>query len=108
MTNEFHLETKGGDSSPASGGLPQEETGNVVRRHWMQRSSSFMVSQGSLSANQRTSISAMISYISTKSGQSEIRLERILSDHFNVPNPKCLPANDYDKAIRYLADIISM
>ncbi len=59
-----------------------------------------------LSANQSTSIAAMIAYISSKSGQSEFHIERKLSDRFNIPNPKCLPAADFDKAIQYLADII--
>ncbi len=49
----------------------------------------------------------MISYISIKSGTSEISLERKLSARFNVANPRCLPANDFDDAIRYLADILS-
>ncbi|MDD4616310.1 MAG: hypothetical protein PHW76_04230 [Alphaproteobacteria bacterium] len=60
-----------------------------------------------LSANQSTSIAAMIAFISNKSGQSEFCLERKLSDRFNVPNPKFLAAADFDKAIQYLADIIT-
>lgn len=69
---------------------------------WMKRPS---LSSPSINANQRTSISAMIAYVSSLSGQSEFRLERTLSDRFHVANPMCLPANDFDEAIRYLADI---
>ena len=59
-----------------------------------------------LNANQLTSLSAMIAYAASKSGQSEYRIERGLSDTFRVPNAKFLPANNFDAAIRYLADII--
>jgi hypothetical protein len=59
-----------------------------------------------VSPNQSTSIAAMIAYISSCSGQSEFMIERKLSDRFNIPNPKCLQANDFDAAIRYLADIL--
>ncbi len=106
MTDEFHMETKGGDSPSSSGDPLPSGSGSVSLHRWMDRSSTALALQPSLNANQRTSLSAMISYISHKSGQSEFRLERKLSDRFNVPNPKCLPANDYDAAIRYLADII--
>ena len=105
MTDEFQTESKGGDSS-ASGDLLHTGGNRVVLHRWMDRSSTALALQPSLNPNQRTSLSAMISYISHKSGQSEFRLERKLSDRFNVPNPKCLPANDYDAAIRFLADII--
>ena len=72
---------------------------------WMRENSSLRRTQQSLTADQLTSLSAMIAYISLKSGQSEFRLERSLADRFHVANAKCLPANDFDSAIRYLADI---
>jgi hypothetical protein len=106
MTDDFHLENKSGNPAPASGEASLGRSGSVSLHRWMDRSSTALLHQPSLNANQRTSISAMISYISNKSGQSEFRLERKLSDRFNVPNPKFLPANDFDAAIRYLSDII--
>lgn len=55
-------------------------------------------------ANQLTSINAMISYVAHKLGSTEFRVERILSDRFNIPNAKCLPASSFDQALRYLTD----
>lgn len=78
----------------------------VVPRRWMQSPPLLRKAQPSLNANQLTSISAMISYISHRSGQSEFRIERKLSDRFNIPNAKFLSAADFDNAIRYLADIL--
>jgi hypothetical protein len=60
----------------------------------------------SVSADQLTSISAMIAYIAAQSGQSEFRIERNLSDMFNVANAKWLPADQFDKAMRYLVDVL--
>lgn len=62
----------------------------------------------SLNANQQASIAAMIAYISSRSGQTEFRLERNLSDHFNVPNPKYLASIHFDEALRYLADFMAV
>ncbi|MDR3449730.1 MAG: hypothetical protein P4M15_08315 [Alphaproteobacteria bacterium] len=59
-----------------------------------------------VNANQLTSLSAMIAYAALRSGQSEFRIERSLSDRFNIPNAKCLPANQFDIAIRYLVDTL--
>jgi len=61
-----------------------------------------------INTNQLISISAMISYISQCSGQSEFRVERRLSDRFNIPNVKCLGAQDFDNAICYLADLVQI
>jgi hypothetical protein len=63
--------------------------------------------QHSISAEQQTSIAAMIAYTSNRLNLSEFSVERNLSDRFDVPNPKCIQAGDFDAAIRYLADIIS-
>ena len=107
MTDDFHMENKRESHTLSRGEASPGGRGPVALHRWMDRSSTSIMRQPSLNANQRTSISAMISYISSRSGQSEFRLERKLSDRFNVPNPKFLPANDYDAAIRYLADIIN-
>ncbi len=60
----------------------------------------------SLNDNQRTSLSAMIAYVSHESGQSEFRIENQLSNHFNIPNSQYLPEKDFDDAIRFLTDVI--
>jgi len=106
LVDEPRQTSTDGETGFSSDSLLSEDMGLSASRLWMQRSRSAQKHM-MLNANQHTSLSAMISYISAKSGQSEIRIERKLSDHFHIPNPKCLPANDYDDAIRYLADIIS-
>ncbi len=58
----------------------------------------------SVSANEVTSLSALIAYVAHRSGQSEFRVERRLADRFNVPNVTCLPSAEFDSAIRYLVD----
>ncbi|MFA5040920.1 MAG: hypothetical protein WC464_04720 [Bdellovibrionales bacterium] len=107
MTGDVQAGAVSRNAELDSSALPSEDDHTVASYEWMRRSSALEEKDLSLNANQRTSLSAMIAYISTQSGQSEFRLERKLSDRFNVPNPKCLPANDYDEAIRYLADILS-
>ena len=77
----------------------------VPSQHWMVGNG--LHKKMVVNANQLTSLSAMIAYIAEKSGQSEFRVERNLSDHFSIPNAKCLSYTDFDKAIRYLADILS-
>ena len=59
-----------------------------------------------LNANQLTSLNAMILYVAYKSGIAEFRVERQLSDRFNIPNAKCLPATSFDLALCYLVDNI--
>jgi hypothetical protein len=57
-----------------------------------------------LNANEQTSLAALIAYVAIKSGQSEFRVERQLSDRFSIPNPKRLPTDRYEDAIRYLME----
>ncbi|MCL2469496.1 MAG: hypothetical protein FWF24_04605 [Alphaproteobacteria bacterium] len=54
------------------------------------------------------SLTAMISYVAHLTGRSEYRIERILSDRFSVPNPKCLTQSQYDDAIRFMADQVPL
>jgi hypothetical protein len=61
--------------------------------------------QTAVTPNQITSLNAMVAYVAAQSGQSEFRIERSLSDHFGVPNSKCLPMVFFDDAIRYLVDV---
>ncbi len=55
-------------------------------------------------ANQITSLNALIAYVAHMTGRHELRVEREFVNRFCIPNVKCLPAKDYDKALCYLAD----
>lgn len=77
-----------------------------LSRCWMKNFSTSEMYKDPLSPNQQASVTAMIAYISDKLGTNEFDIERRLSDRFNIPNPKLLPASNYDEAIRYLADIV--
>jgi hypothetical protein len=80
-------------------------TVNTLVRYWMRgRSANDLPPQSLVDANQSTSLSAMIAYTAAQSGQSEFHIERMLADHFNVPNAKMLPAKQFDHALQYLAD----
>ena len=57
-----------------------------------------------ISANEITSLSALIAYAAFKTGSNEFRIERDLADRFNVANITCLPASRFDEALRYLVD----
>jgi hypothetical protein len=80
--------------------------GTAPAKHWMRNGMVMPKPQLSVTANQLTSLSAMIAYIAERTQQSEFRIERNLSDHFRIPNAKCLSHDDFDAAIRYLADIL--
>jgi hypothetical protein len=107
MMDEIPLEAANKNTNATSDASLSTDGTMAVSRQWMLHHSTARTSQSFLNAYQRTSIAAMIAYISSRSGQSEFRVERSLSDRFNVPNSKYLPANNYDEAIRYLADILS-
>jgi hypothetical protein len=61
-----------------------------------------------VSANELTSLSALILYVAHVSGASEFRIERELADRFNVPNVKCLPSAHFDDAIHHLVDQVPL
>jgi len=86
---------------------PDAETGAILPQRWMLEQQTARKTQTVVSANQLTSLSAMIAYISHKAGQSEFRIERSLADHYHVANVTCMAAEDFDDAIRYLADMIA-
>jgi hypothetical protein len=73
------------------------------RESWMTRSADTSDLR-QLNANERTSLTALIAYLAHHSGETEFRIERRLSDRFNVPNMTCLPSAQFDDAIRYLVD----
>lgn len=79
-----------------------------VPQRWMQEQASARKLEPMVNPNQLTSLSAMIAYAANRSGQSEYRIERGLADSFRIPNAKFLAANDFDAAIRYLADILPL
>lgn len=58
----------------------------------------------SICSEQLISLSALIAYVAHVTGQSEYRVERDLSNHFCVPNPKCLPFDLYDQAVRFMVE----
>ena len=105
--NKLHLSEAEIDLS-ALDPVEAHVTLDAMPQHWMrEQSASRKIAELTLNANQLTSLSAMIAYAASKSGKSEYRIERGLSDYFNVPNAKFLSADDFDAAIRYLADIIT-
>jgi len=57
-----------------------------------------------VSINERTSLNALIAYVALQTGENEFRVERRVSDRFNVPNVSRLPTEKFDDAIRYLVD----
>jgi hypothetical protein len=90
-------------STEASGDTAVQETVSLIHdKGWMQNADE-KVATG-LSLNERTSLNALIAYVALHSGENEFRVERRLSDRFNIANMTCLPADQYDDAIRYLVD----
>ncbi|MFA6279909.1 MAG: hypothetical protein WC612_03835 [Bdellovibrionales bacterium] len=57
-----------------------------------------------IGVEQVVSLTALVSYVAHKTERSEFRVERELSNHFCVPNLKCLPVELYDKALRYIVE----
>lgn len=74
-----------------------------AREGWMEKIKSRDAVR-TVSANELTSLSALIAYAAYKTGASEFRIERDLADRFNIANVKCLPAARFDDAMRYLVD----
>ena len=60
-----------------------------------------------IASNEQISLRALVAYVSFKTGKTEFRVERDLSDNFCIPNIKCLPAEHYDNAIRYLSEQVT-
>lgn len=89
-------------SFPKAFAKKQRSASNLSLQGWMQSK----VAVQTMSADQRTSLSALISYVARKSGENEFRVERCLADRFNVANAMCLPAREYDNAVCYLVNLI--
>ncbi len=77
------------------------DAGDEAMRQWMKGGPAPAQFLNSL---EMTSITALVSYVAHMTGQTEFRVERQFADRFNIPNVKCLPAEKYDDAIRYLVD----
>jgi hypothetical protein len=82
---------------------PAEPKRAQAREGWMEKIKS-RTPVRTITANEITSLSALISYAAHKSGNSEYRIERDLADRFNIANVSCLPATRFDDAMRYLVD----
>ncbi|MDD5585605.1 MAG: hypothetical protein PHY92_01440 [Alphaproteobacteria bacterium] len=69
--------------------------------HWMDYAFTAMPT---VNDNEWISLSALIAYVAHMTCENEFRVERQFADRFNIPNVKCLPAERYDDAVRYLVD----
>jgi len=74
---------------------------------WMKKIGT-LNNESCVSANELTSLAALIAYAAHKSGASEFRIERNLADRFNIANVTCLPAARFDDAMRYLVDQVPL
>lgn len=61
-----------------------------------------------IGAEEMISLKALIAYVAHETNRNEFRVERDFSDSFCVPSLKCLPASQYDQAIRYLAEQVPL
>lgn len=75
----------------------------IAAQGWMQNAAAAK-NAAPVSANELTSLTALIAYVAHKSGASEFRVARRLADRFNIANVSCLPGARFDDAIRYLVD----
>src|ERR1700743_41754 len=62
---------------------------SIAAQGWMQHKT-LEKPEAILSANELTSLSALIAYVAFQSGENEFGVERKLSDRFNIPNVSCL------------------
>jgi len=76
---------------------------SIAAENWM-HNKNHQQAPATVSANELTSLSALIAYVAHNSGENEFRIERRLADRFNIPNVSRLPAALFDTALRYLVD----
>lgn len=82
--------------------LPPVESGSypiAARAGWMLY---YNDAVKTISANEATSLTALVAYVAHVSNLHEFRIERMLADHFHVPNIKRLPADLFGDAVHYL------
>jgi len=106
MNEVYPIVASKGFSVARNGVAAADPASNDGAQGWM-RGHKPVQPQPVVNAHELTSLSALISYVAYQSGSTEFGIERKLSDRFNIPNTKCLPANQYDSAIRYLVDSFS-
>ncbi len=82
---------------------PMSVVSVLTSESWMQNRNDDKAA-ATVSANELTSLSALIAYVAYNSGEHEFRVERRLADRFNIQNVSRLPAALFDTAIRYLVD----
>lgn len=82
--------------------IVQQAVSSIHVKGWMENAEDGKCA--TVSANEKTSLSALIAYVALQSGENEFRVERRLSDRFNVPNMSCLPSARFEEAVRYLVD----
>lgn len=95
-THTTQIDTEKAISAPKA--APSSKEKNWMHNYSKQKSTK------TVSATDLISLSALIAYVATDSGETEFGVERRLSDRFHIPNVSCLPADQYDNAIRYLVD----
>jgi hypothetical protein len=90
------------DEVQVAAGL-QQLASTAMADSWIERVSARRAER-TVSANEITSLTALIAYVAHGTKVNEFRVERELADRFNVANVTCLPASRFDEAIRYLVD----
>ena len=80
------------------------DNGNEGLPNWMK--AEHPAPAQTLNALEMSSITALVAYVAHMTGQTEFRVERQFADRFNIPNVKCLTADRYDDAVRYLVDLV--
>ncbi|MDX9690413.1 MAG: hypothetical protein EOM37_03415 [Proteobacteria bacterium] len=78
------------------------EEGRCGSRCWMTYTQP--ANSPTIESDQFVSISALISYLAFSTGKHPVTIERDISNHYCIPNLKCLPADLYDQVVRYVCD----
>lgn len=88
------------DNEPTNqGAIPLILTDKNEKKRKFQESKSRVVSISEL-----TSLSALISYVAHRIGESETKVEKKLVDQFNISHLRMLPADQFDNALKFLVD----
>ena len=59
-----------------------------------------------VNANEATSLAALVSYVACVGNIHEFRVERMLADHFNVPNIKRISSDHFESAVHFLMALV--
>jgi hypothetical protein len=99
---EATASTAKNETDQVAAGL-QQLASTAMADSWIERVSARRAER-TVSANEITSLTALIAYVASATKINEFRIEREMADRFNVANVTCLPASRFDDAIRYLVD----